>query len=73
MAARWLVASAALGRPVTGDEPYPHVCRRRIDGTNTRSGRAVYLQRRDCAACVQEYRPPRAARPSRPDARPVAA
>ncbi|WP_139128986.1 hypothetical protein [Micromonospora nigra] len=71
--ARWLAASAALGRPVNDDEPYPHVCGRRVDGTNTRSGRPVYLQRRDCAACAQERHQRRPARPPRSGSLPLAA
>ncbi|WP_341720478.1 hypothetical protein QQG74_12670 [Micromonospora sp. FIMYZ51] len=64
--ARWLAASAALGRPVTDDEPYPHICGQQIDGTDTRSGRPVYLQWRDCAACAQERHQHRPTRPPRP-------
>ncbi|WP_433530370.1 hypothetical protein ACQPYA_30095 [Micromonospora sp. CA-263727] len=73
MAAQWLAASVALGRPVTDDEPYPHICRRRIDGTHTHSGQPVYLQRRDCAACAQELHQRRRTQPSRPAARRIAA
>ncbi|MGK5442667.1 hypothetical protein ACSNN7_12750 [Micromonospora sp. URMC 105] len=54
MAARWLVASTVLGRPVTDDEPYPHICGRLLAAEDSRSGRSVYLLRRDCAACAQE-------------------
>ncbi|MFD6752699.1 hypothetical protein [Micromonospora gifhornensis] len=71
--ARWLAASAALGRPVTDAEPYPHICGRRINGTDTRSGRPVYLQRRDCAACAQERHHRRPAWPTRPGSLPRAA
>ncbi|TCB89263.1 hypothetical protein E0H26_28160 [Micromonospora zingiberis] len=71
--ARWLVASAAMGRPVTDDEPYPHVCRHRIDATHTQSGREVYLQRSACAACAHEHhhrrRPARHSRPGAADGR----
>ncbi|MEV2241746.1 hypothetical protein [Micromonospora sp. NPDC049891] len=70
---RWLAASAALSRPVTDDEPYPHVCGRRVDGTGTRSGRPVYLQRRDCAACAQERPQRRPAWPPRSGSLPLAA
>lgn len=71
--ARWLAASAALGRPVTDDEPYPHVCGRRVNVTNTLSGRPVYLQRRDCAACAQERHQRRPARQPRSGSLPLAA
>ncbi|GAA0379342.1 hypothetical protein GCM10009541_22370 [Micromonospora gifhornensis] len=71
--ARWLAASAALGRPVTDDEPYPHICGRRINGTDTRSGRPVYLQRRDCAECAQERHQRRPPRPPQSGALPLAA
>jgi hypothetical protein len=44
----WLGASARLSRPVTLDEPYPHVCR--PDAT-------PQAQRRDCAACAEQGPP----------------
>ena len=45
----WLAASAALGRPVPVDEPYPHIHGCRFVGLMT--GRLVRLGWRDCAAC----------------------
>ncbi|AXH92019.1 hypothetical protein ACFWDZ_27445 [Micromonospora aurantiaca] len=51
---RWLVASTVLGRPVTDDESYPHICRWMLAAADALSGRPVYLLRRDCAACAQE-------------------
>ncbi len=51
---RWLAASTILGRPVTDDEPYPHICRRMLAAADALSGRPVHLLRRDCAACAQE-------------------
>ncbi|TDC39663.1 hypothetical protein E1211_03690 [Micromonospora sp. 15K316] len=54
MAARWLAASTVLGRPVTGAEPYPHLCGRLLSAADSLSGRPVRLQRRDCAACAHE-------------------
>ncbi|MEV6368750.1 hypothetical protein AB0L86_17870 [Micromonospora musae] len=54
MAARWLVASTVLFRPVTGAEPYPHICGRLLSAKDSQSGRPAYLQRRDCAACAHE-------------------
>ncbi|MFY1657688.1 bifunctional DNA primase/polymerase [Micromonospora sp. WMMD1274] len=62
MAARWLAASAVLGRPVTDAEAYPHICGRLIPADHALSGRPVLLQRRDCAACAHgrhERRHPR--------------
>ncbi|MFF0723085.1 bifunctional DNA primase/polymerase [Micromonospora sp. NPDC003816] len=53
MAARWLVASTVLGRPVTDAEAYPHICNRLLAADNASSGRPVLLRRRDCAACAQ--------------------
>jgi len=53
VAAHWVAASAVLGRPVTDDEPYPHICRQTLTA-GTVSGRPVYLDRRDCAACARE-------------------
>ncbi len=47
----WIAASKALGREVTTDEPYPHICGRTV--TATASGRPVTLARRDCAACAE--------------------
>lgn len=54
MAARWLAASTLLGQPVTDAEPYPHICGRLLPAKDSQSGRPVYLQRRDCAACAHE-------------------
>lgn len=52
-AGTWLLASAALGRPVPVDEPYPHIHDRTIPADQTVSGKApVVLWRRDCAACA---------------------
>ncbi|MFU8855041.1 hypothetical protein ACNAW0_29360 [Micromonospora sp. SL1-18] len=39
---------------MTDAEPYPHICGRLLAGKDSRSGRPVYLQRRDCAACAHE-------------------
>lgn len=47
----WIAASRATGRPVSVNEPYPHVCR--ITITATVSGRPIRLDRRDCAACTK--------------------
>ncbi|MGJ3223782.1 hypothetical protein ACQEUV_00115 [Micromonospora aurantiaca (nom. illeg.)] len=44
----WLVASAALGRPVTAAEN-PHICG--VTLTATRSGNAYRYAKRDCPAC----------------------
>lgn len=55
MATRWFGASTVLGRPVTDAEPYPHICGRLLAGKDNRSGRPVYLLRRDCAACAHEH------------------
>ncbi|MCZ7477316.1 hypothetical protein [Micromonospora sp. WMMC273] len=51
---QWLAASTILGRPVTDDEPYPHICRRMLAAADALSGRPVYLLPRNCAACAQE-------------------
>jgi hypothetical protein len=49
----WLLASAALGRPVPVSGPYPHIHDRTIPAHQTLSGKAsITLWRRDCAACV---------------------
>ena len=62
MAARWLAASAVLGRLVTDAEAYPHICGRLLPADHALNGRPVLLQRRDCAACAHgrhERRHPR--------------
>lgn len=42
----WLAASALLGRPVSVDEPYPHVCGWMYPGGER-------ITRRGCAACAE--------------------
>ncbi len=49
----WIAASKTLGREVTADEPYPHICGRTVPGSRTVTGRPVTLDRRDCAACAE--------------------
>lgn len=48
----WLGASYILRRPVPVGEPYPHVCS--LAFVSLRTGKRVWLGRRDCAACVQQ-------------------
>jgi hypothetical protein len=60
----WIGASYALGRDVPVDEPYTHICRRRVRGRMT-PHLDVVLDHRACAACAEE----RAANPPRKDAR----
>ncbi len=52
----WIAASKALGREVTTEEPYPHICGRTVPGSRTVSGRPVTLDRRNCAACAEGRR-----------------
>jgi hypothetical protein len=40
---------------VTDNAAYPHICGRLLAAKDSRSGRPVYLQRRDCAACAHEH------------------
>jgi hypothetical protein len=48
----WLLASAALQRPVPVSKPYPHIHDRTVPAERTVSGNApVTFWRRDCAAC----------------------
>lgn len=47
----WLVAAAALGRPVPVADRYPHICGSTVYAT--RSGSPYRYRRRDCAACPQ--------------------
>ncbi|MEU4371830.1 bifunctional DNA primase/polymerase, partial [Micromonospora chersina] len=70
MAARWLAASAVLGRPVTDAEPYPHICGRLLPADHALNGRPVLLQRRDCAACAHGRHERRHPRPT-PDTPPA--
>ncbi|MFI6161712.1 hypothetical protein ACIA59_17415 [Micromonospora haikouensis] len=46
----WLVATAALGRPVPVAGRYPHVCGVTLHAT--RSGNPYRYGGRDCAACA---------------------
>lgn len=46
----WLVASAALGRPVTAAEN-PHICGTTV--WETTSGQPYRYAKRDCPACPQ--------------------
>lgn len=52
MSGVWLGASYVLGRPVPVAEPYPHLCSLSFIGRKT--GKRIWIGRRDCAACVQE-------------------
>ncbi|WBB49040.1 bifunctional DNA primase/polymerase [Verrucosispora sp. WMMA2044] len=70
MPARWLAASAVLGRPVTDAEPYPHICGRLLPADHAHSGRPVLVQRRDCAACAHGRHQRRHPRPT-PDTPPA--
>ncbi|MFC3381557.1 bifunctional DNA primase/polymerase [Couchioplanes azureus] len=64
----WIGASKALGREVPANEPYPHICGRRIAVGQTKSRRhPVHLQSRDCAPCVHDKNSRN--RPSTPDNR----
>jgi hypothetical protein len=45
----WVAATAAHGRDITTDQPYPHICGMPVP--SVRPGRPVYFGRRDCAAC----------------------
>ncbi|WP_431728619.1 hypothetical protein [Verrucosispora sp. TAA-831] len=47
----WIGASLLLGRDVTADEPYPHICGSMLVGVMT--GRPVHVNHRSCAACAQ--------------------
>lgn len=48
----WLVAGAALGRPVPVRDKYPHICG--VTVTATRSGSPYRYGGRDCAACHEQ-------------------
>lgn len=48
----WLLATAALGRPVPAAEPYPHICGSIAYGRP--GGPEIRLRARDCAACGKE-------------------
>ncbi|SCL21132.1 hypothetical protein GA0070615_0001 [Micromonospora aurantiaca] len=45
----WLGASHIHGRPVTVDEPYPHICHHRVAIPGTRETERIGS--RGCAAC----------------------
>lgn len=47
----WIAASKVLGRAVPADEPYPHICGRRVTGDQTMSGKPTRVGSKDCAAC----------------------
>lgn len=48
----WLGASYVLGRPVPVTEPFPHLCSLAFVGRKT--GKRIWIGRRDCAACLTE-------------------
>lgn len=54
----WIGASKALGRFVSVDLPYPHICERTVAGEDTASGLPLQVARwemaRYCAACAHE-------------------
>ena len=52
MTGLWIAASYVLGRDVSTDEPYPHLCGRVVDGRMTH-GLRVLLEPENCAACGQ--------------------
>lgn len=50
----WIAASKILGRPVSTEEPYPHICCREVPADQTVSGRPVRMVPKNCAACAEE-------------------
>lgn len=50
----WIAASHALGRDVTTNEPYPHICNLDVVGRVTQPPVRYRLWRRDCAACAEQ-------------------
>ncbi|MFC0528206.1 hypothetical protein [Phytohabitans kaempferiae] len=50
---RWIGASHVLGRDVSTDEPYPHICGNTTNGPMT-ARLTFYLPRKSCAACAHE-------------------
>lgn len=57
----WIGASYALGREVTTDEPYPHICGNRVAGRMT-PGLTVRIGPPECAACAADRAARRQAR-----------
>ncbi|BCJ64121.1 hypothetical protein [Polymorphospora rubra] len=55
MSGQWLLATAATGRIIPADGPYPHVEGATV--TSPRTGRPVRLTRRDCHACIRAETP----------------
>lgn len=47
----WVLASRALGRPITTTDVYPHVCGSILPG---RHGQDIRLHPIDCGACSAE-------------------
>lgn len=52
----WVLASRALGRPVTTTDTYPHVCGSILPGRHN----DIRLYTRDCGACQAERQAERA-------------
>lgn len=69
MSGAWVLASRALGRPVTTTDTYPHICGSILPGRHNE----IRLYARDCAACIAERQAQRVPAPLTDEAAALAA